>query len=637
MMKKIFSLMFFALICTFSFAKYDKTKVNKKAHQAFAEANVAMQMGDAESAKKMLNKAIDADPKFCDALILLGDIFHHDAKNDEAISLYNKALQMDSNYCFKKYKTLGEIYFDKKDYDLANHYFQKYLSFGKLPPPERADAANTLANINFIKNAVAHPVPYDPKPLPKTINSSAAEYYPALSTDGNTLIFTRMEGKPPAADEDFFISKKINGAWQIAKSLGAPVNSHYHEGAITITPDNNFIFFARCDDKQNGMGGCDIYISKKNGDKYLSPNNLGSPINTADWESQPSFSSDGKTLYFAAHRKADMSGIDIYSSSADENGVWSTPKNLGNHINTSANEGFPFIHPDNQTLYFVSNGKTGMGKGDIFFSRKQSDGSWGEAVNMGYPINTEGDERGIFITTDGKKALISRDVDGNSNYDLFEFDLYEGAQPIPVMYLKGIITDARNKKPVEADFQLIDLSSGKVITESTSDGSDGSYIVCIPTGRDYALNVSNPNYLFYSDNFSLKEKKDATPYLKDVSLYPIEIGKSVILKNIFFETNKFDVEKESKIELEKLVFFLNQNKTVQILIGGHTDNSGSTKHNLELSENRAKAVYDYLVQKGIATNRLSYKGFGESKPIADNATEEGKQQNRRTEFTITAK
>ncbi len=630
-MKKIFSLLFFVSIFTFGFAQYDKTKVNKKAHQAFAEANVAMQMGDAESAKKMLNKAIDADPKFCDALILLGDILHHDTKNDEAILLYNKALQIDSNYCFKKYKTLGEIYFDKKNYDLANQYFQKYLSFEKLPPPEKADAAHTLANINFIKNAVAHPVPFEPHKMSDAINSELDEYYPSMSVDGSTLIFTRRI--PP--DEDFFISKKINGEWQKAQRMPPPLNSEYNEGALSVTPDNSFVFFTR-DCNRTGLGGFDIYISKKSGDKYLTPNNLGEEINTGAMESQPSFSSDGKTLFFMSSRKSGLGGTDIYSSESTDKG-WTVPKNLGSHINTSANEQFPFIHPDNQTLYFVSNGKLGMGLGDIFYSRMQPNGSWGEAINIGYPINTEGDERGIFVTADGKKAIISRAEKGSKNFDLYEFDLYEDAQPTPVTYLKGVITDARNKKPVEADFQLIDLSNGKVITESTSDGSDGSYIVCIPTGKDYALNVSNPNYLFYSDNFSLKEKKDATPYLKDVSLYPIEIGKSVILKNIFFETNKFDVEKESKIELEKLFFFLNQNKTVKILIEGHTDNSGNTKHNLELSENRAKAVYDYLVQKGIAANRLSYKGFGESKPIADNATEEGKQQNRRTEFTITAK
>ena len=630
-MKKIIASLIVQLIFTSCFAKYDKTKVSKKAHNAFAEANVAMQMGDAESAIKMLNKAIEADPKYCDALIVLGDIYHHANDNKKAIELYNKALLIDSVYSCKKYKTIGEIYLAQSDDATAEKYLQKFLSFPKLSPPDKAQAEHDLTTLRFVRDAKAHPVPFEPHKMSDAINSEYDEYYPSMSTDGNTLIFTRRIGR----DEDFYCSKKINGVWQKAQRMPAPLNSDYNEGALSVTPDNGFVFFTR-DCNQTGFGGFDIYISKKAGDKYLAPNNLGEVINTGSKESQPSFSSDGKTLYFMTVRKDGIGGCDLYASELTDKG-WTTPKNLGTHINTEANEQFPFIHPDNQTFYFVSNGKPGMGLGDIFYSRRKPDGSWGEAVNIGYPINTEEDERGIFVTADGKKAIISRAEKGSKNFDLYEFDLYQGAQPNQVTYLKGIITDAKTKRPVGATFQLIDLSSGQIITESNSDETDGSFLVCIPKGKDYALNVSNPNYLFYSDNFSLKDKTDAEPYLKDVALMPIEIGKSVVLKNIFFASNKFDLQTQSKVELEKLLAFLSENKNVKISIDGHTDNVGSSVHNLELSENRAKAVYDYLVSKGITANRLSYKGFGETKPIADNATEEGKQQNRRTEITITGK
>ena len=619
------------LIFTSCFAQYDKTKVSKKAHNDFAEANVAMQMGDAESATKMLNKAIEIDPTYCDALILLGDIYHHANDNKKAIELYHKALLIDSVYSCKKYKTLGEIYLAQGNDTTAEKYFQKFLSFPKLSPPDKAQAEHDLNTLQFVRTAKAHPVPFEPHKMSDAINSEYDEYYPSMSTDGNTLIFTRRIGR----DEDFYSSKKINGVWQKAQRMPAPLNSDYNEGALSVTPDNGFVFFTR-DCNQTGFGGFDIYISKKAGDKYLAPNNLGEVINTGSKESQPSFSSDGKTLYFMTVRKDGIGGCDLYASELTDKG-WTTPKNLGTHINTEANEQFPFIHPDNQTLYYVSNGKPGMGLGDIFYSRRKPDGSWGEAINIGYPINTEEDERGIFVTADGKKAIISRAEKGSKNFDLYEFDLYQGAQPNQVTYLKGIITDAKTKRPVGATFQLIDLSSGQIITESNSDETDGSFLVCIPKGKDYALNVSNPNYLFYSDNFSLKDKTDAEPYLKDVALLPIEIGKSMVLKNIFFASNKFDLQAQSKVELEKLLAFLSENKNVKISIDGHTDNSGSSAHNLELSENRAKAVYDYLVSKGIAANRLTYKGFGETKPIADNATEEGKQQNRRTEITITGK
>ena len=630
-MKKTFFFLFFITIHSVCWAQYDKTKISKKAQTAFMEANAAMRMGDKEAAKNRLQKAIEMEPNFCDALILLGDIFHFDQDDEAAIKLYNKAFQVDSVYSYKKYKTIAEMKFNEKNYDAAIYFYKKYLSFPKVSPPEKAAVEMILSSTEFIRDAIKHPVPFQPIALSSAINSKYAEYYPTLSVDGNTIIFTRKVG----TDEDFYIAKKINGEWQTAQRMPAPLNSECNEGALSLTPDNGYVFFTR-DDKKTGFGGFDIYISKKEGDKYLTPNNLGPEINTAGRESQPSFSSDGKTLYFMRQRKEGLGGADIYSSELTDKG-WSTPKNLGPHINTAADEQFPFIHPDNQTLYFVSKGKPGMGKGDIFFSRKQPDGTWSEATNIGYPINTDADERGIFITADGKKAIYSKDIDGRGNFDLFEFDLYGAAQPKLVTYVKGIITDSKTNKPVEAEFQLIDLNTGKVITQSTSDGSDGSYLVCIPVGKDYALNVSNPNYLFYSDNFSLKEKKDTTAFVKNVSLMPIEVGKSVVLKNIFFELNKFDLQPQSKIELSKLLDFMQTNPSIKILVSGHTDNLGTPKHNLELSESRAKSVYDYLIQKGIAANRLSYKGYGEKVPIADNATEDGRQQNRRTQFTITEK
>jgi outer membrane protein OmpA-like peptidoglycan-associated protein len=328
--------------------------------------------------------------------------------------------------------------------------------------------------------------------------------------------------------------------------------------------------------------------------------------------------------------------MDIFSTEKTDTG-WSAPKNLGKNINTIGNEQFPFIHPDNQTLYFVSDGKPGMGKSDIYYCKKMPNGTWSEAMNIGYPINTEGDERGIFVAANGTKAIISRDNNGDGNYDLYEFDLHENAQPTRVTYLKGIIKDAKTHLPVAANFQLIDLKTGRIVTASSSNETDGSYLVCIPSGKNYALNVSNIKYLFYSENFALKDTKDSLPFEKNVDLQLIEVGKSVILKNIFFATDQFELQPESKVELKKLLEFLRTNPTVKILVAGHTDNSGNPKHNLELSESRAKAVFDYLIENKIATNRLQYKGYGETKSLVANDSPENKAMNRRTEFIITEK
>jgi outer membrane protein OmpA-like peptidoglycan-associated protein/tetratricopeptide (TPR) repeat protein len=630
MNKYTFILLVGLFCCNSCFAQYNKNEVKPKAKKHFNEAVVAMQMGDKEAAIKELNKAIQEDKTYCDAYVLLGDLQNKNGATDEAISTYKKAMAIDSVYCFKRYRTIAEIKSSEKKFDEAIKYYQQYCLFSKVSENEKTEIKRKIESCKFTDEAIKNPVPFHPKPLGSGVNSPLPDYYPYLSVDGENLIFVRLENR----NEDFYQSKKINGKWSEAEKMPAPINTNYNEGGITFSPDKNEMYFVRCGDKINGDGSCDIYACYKEGKGWSKPSNQG--FNTAGFESMPSFSSDGKTLYFVAANKIGLGGMDIYSTEKTESG-WSEPKNLGNAINTSGNEQFPFIHPDNQTLYFVSDGKAGMGRSDIFYSRRLPNGTWSEAVNIGYPINTEGDERGIFITADGSNAIISRDNNGDGNYNLYEFELYGKAQPTRVTYVKGIITDAKTHQPIYADFQLIDLKSGKIITQSASNEADGKYLVCIPSGKDYALNVSNKKYLFYSENFSLKDKIDSIPFEKNVELQAIEVGKSVVLKNIFFETDKFDLKPESKVELKKLYAFLVQNPTVKILIAGHTDNSGNPKHNLELSDNRAKSVYDYLIMNKIDASRLQYKGYGETHPLIANDTPENKALNRRTEFVITEK
>ncbi|MFI5135733.1 MAG: OmpA family protein, partial [Chitinophagales bacterium] len=272
---------------------------------------------------------------------------------------------------------------------------------------------------------------------------------------------------------------------------------------------------------------------------------------------------------------------------------------------------------------------------DIFIARKKPDGTWTTPKNIGYPINTKADENSLVVSLNGQHAYFASDrLSDDKNFDLYYFDLYKEAQPLSTTFLKGIVTDAETSTPVAAEVDLIDLETGNVIGESHADPVDGSYLVSIPNGKDYALNASAKGYLFYSENFSLKNHPAEKPFLLNVEMKPITAGASMILHNIFFETDSYVLKDESKVELNKLVDLLNQNPSLKILIGGHTDNQGSDQHNQTLSENRAKAVYDYLISNGITASRLSYKGFGETKPIATNDTDEGRAQNRRTEFTV---
>jgi outer membrane protein OmpA-like peptidoglycan-associated protein len=364
--------------------------------------------------------------------------------------------------------------------------------------------------------------------------------------------------------------------------------------------------------------------------------NMGATVNSSSWDSQPSVSSDGNTLYFTSDRSGGKGKKDIWKTTKNDKGEWTTPVNLGDTINTHNDEMAPFIHPDDQTLYFTSNGHQGMGGYDIFYSRKDSSGNWETPINIGYPINTSDDESCLIVNANGDLAYFSSDrPGGKGSMDIYSFPLYEKARPKRVTYLKGTVYDKVTKNKLEAKFELVDLATGKIYTESFSDKVTGEFLVCLPTEKDYALNVSKDSYLFYSENFTLTGiHSNSDPFLKDIPLQPIKKDEIVILKNIFFDTDKFDLKTESTAELEKLYDLLVKNPKLKIEISGHTDNVGDDKYNQVLSENRAKAVYDYLVLKGIAKERLTYKGYGETKPIETNDTEAGRAINRRTEFKV---
>ena len=506
----------------------------------------------------------------------------------------------------------------------------------------KAKAEKAIKNAEFAKEAIKNPVDFKPYNLGNLVNSDRYEYFPTLTTDEQTLIFTRRVAKKAEKymtssgdDEDFFMTKKRNGEWLPAINMGEPLNSAYREGAQCISPDGQYIYFTGCN-RPDGKGLCDIYVAKKKGNSWSKPQNLGYPVNTGKWESQPSLSSDGKTLYFASDRGGGKGSIDIWKSVKNEDGTWSKPQNLS-EINTSQKEEAPFMHADGQTLYFASSGHPGMGGMDLFYTRLKN-GKFEKPVNLGYPLNTASDENTLTVGASGTTAYFASDrEDGVGKLDIYGFELHPEARPNKVSYTLGMVYDADTKKPLEANFQLIDLATEEVVVKSHSDEVNGEFLVCLPPNRDYALNVSKEGYLFHSENFSLKTSKNAEPYKLLIPLQDIAIDKPVVLKNVFFETAKYNLVDASKVELNKLLNFLNNNPSITIEVGGHTDNQGDKVSNQLLSENRAKSVMTYLITNGISEARISAKGYGDEKPIADNVTEEGRAKNRRTEFKIIKK
>ncbi|MEI6899480.1 MAG: OmpA family protein [Bacteroidota bacterium] len=636
----------FFLLFTFSFSLFTFSQQplthSKKAERFYFDARDFYQVKDYKMAITAIDKAISEDSLFAEAYLIKGKILEDLRRNNEAIAAYHTGLLIKPDMHPGTYAIVATMEQKLGLYRPAREDFLKYLSFEALSEVQKNKAAGGLKACEFAIHQIDNPVPFAPVNLGDSINTSVNEYINAITSDNQRLYFTRALRsdsmtivKTNEFEEDFFISVRKDSLWKRAHNLGPPINTHGNEGAICISPDGQYLFFAACD-RPDTYGSCDIYWSKKLGNTWSEPANLGPVVNSENWDSQPSFSSDGKTLFFASKRPGGKGSSDIWKAELTAQGEWSSPVNLGDSINTPEVEMAPFIHPDDLTLYFSSKGHQGMGGLDLFYARKDIDGKWKKPINLGYPINTNADEITLVVNASGNLAYISTDkLGGKGGQDIYAFPLYEKARPVKVNYFKGIVFDKESKKRLLARFELIDLESGKTMMDAHSDPLNGEFLVLLPTDKNYALNVSKQGYLFYSEHFELKgDNSKSTPFIKNIPLQMIKVGETVVLKNIFFDTDKFELKPESQSELNRLIALLHSNPTLKIEISGHTDNSGGIEHNLTLSKNRAKSVYDFLVSKGILTTRLTHNGYGASKPIDSNETEQGKANNRRTEFKV---
>lgn len=619
---------------------------DKKADALFIEAMRYMNYGEYNAAQVNLEKALARDNGFLDAKINLAQVYLVQEKPDLAKKLMLEILEQDPAYDARVYFNLGLLSQMNSEYADSKKYFEGYLKYADPRDPLISQARLAVASADFATKAMANPVKYDPKNMGININTEFDEYFPALTADEDFMMFTRavkMQEGPYDFNEDFFFAESEDKVWKPSYNPGPPINTFTNEGAPTLSADGKYIIFTACDldgslnygRGRKGYGSCDLFVSERNGNKWSPPVNMGRTINSGNWETQPSFASDGKTLYFIRGKSRGSSKeADIYVSTLTEKG-WGMAQPLPKNINTPRSEESVFIHPDNQTLYFSSNGHIGMGDMDIYLSRRQADGSWGNPENLGYPINTSGHENSFNVAASGEYAIISSDREGGfGGMDLYTFELDESIKPQKITYLTGTIKDAKTKEPLSARFELIDLETDSVIAQASSDKVNGSFLVVLPSSKAYALIAEKENYLYLSENFSLDLNENSLHYERSFFLQPFEKGGSVILKNVFFDTDKFELKPASKTELNRLVSMLNNNPEMKIEVAGHTDNQGNAAANKVLSENRAKAVYQFLIDANISADRLSYKGYGAEKPLADNATEEGRAQNRRTEFTM---
>ncbi|HLN53925.1 MAG TPA: OmpA family protein [Lentimicrobium sp.] len=590
-----------------------------------------------DNALDEVNKAIKADKNYIKAWLLAGDIHSLKGSKQQAIEDYKKAISIDSNFFIPAYYILANLLFDEGRYAESIMYYGKYANYPKIREAEKARLDKNMETAKFRMDAFKNPVPFKPVNLGSNVNSKGYEFVNYISPDNERIYFTRRMVTGDRRDEQFFYCRRLtDSTWTEAIDIGPPVNTEGDEGAMAVSPDGQYLFFSGCE-SINGFGSCDLYVSRLDGDTWEEPFNLGPVVNTPGWESQPSFSSDGKTLYFVSNRPGGYGGSDIWITHLLDNGEWSEPYNAGEIINTKEAERGPFIHPDAKTLYFSSNGHTGMGQGDIFFSVLDN-GRWSQPVNLGYPVNTKDDEITLIVDNQGNYAYYSSMMEnGFGLQDIYMFELPKAAKPEKVSYIKGRVYDSITRQPLMAAIRLLDPVSGDTIISSNSNIRDGSYLLVIPSGNQYALNVEKDGYLFYSAHFNMiGENNFIDPFIKDIPLKPLKEGESIVLRNIFFATDSFNLLDASKAELDHLVRLLVNNKTLHIEISGHTDNVGSEEYNNDLSTKRAKSVYEHLVKSGIVPSRLRYKGYGYSKPLSDNTSEAGRALNRRTEIYVTS-
>ena len=617
-------------------------------------------------------KAQDFNPNNALLNYKIGKCYLNSYDKTKSIPFLENALKLDPKVNADIHYLLGQAYQLNLEFDKAITEYTTYkgsLSSSDLTKYSKAIDKKILESNNG-KDLVKTPVRVFIDNLGQSINSIYPEYSPIVNADESVMFFTSRRdnttgGKKADDDlmyyEDIYISYNTNGVWTPAINPGKPLNSDQHDATVGISPDGQTLLVFK------GSRGGDIYQCKLEGTHWSKPKRLSKFINSRYHESSATFGPDGRTLYFVSDRPGGYGGRDIYMSKKNDKGKWTKAVNLGPVINTEYDEEGVFMHPDGKTLYFSSKGHKTMGGYDIFKSTFE-DGKWSEPENIGYPVNTPDNDIFFSISGSGLHGYYSSAIPGGfGEKDIYMVTLLGPEKPVisnnednllaslakplsetvieptveiksnQLTLLKGIIVDDASSNPLAATIELTNNAKNEVIASFQSNSVSGKYLVSLPSGINYGITVKADGYLFHSENFDIPAATGYNEISKDIRMKKIEVGNKIVLNNIFFDFGKSTLRTESTSELDRLTKLMNDIPTLKIEISGHTDNVGNAAYNKTLSEERAKAVVDYLVKKGINSNRLTFVGYGFDQPIATNDTEEGRQKNRRTEFKVVSK
>ncbi|MCY7351284.1 MAG: OmpA family protein [Cytophagaceae bacterium] len=611
---------------------------NKKAQEFYERAAKLYAERKPAEAMDQYRRAIERDPDFGEAYFQIARLYEADRQPVLAAEWFEKSLKYKpiSPVTLPAYGWLGSNALKKGAYANARFFLENMVA--KAPGSILARrATRQLETVKFAEEAMKYPLTFRVGRLPEIVNAFDSQYFPVLTADRETLIFTGIA--TPLGDEDLYLSRRVEElGWTKPVSLSEVINTADNEGTCAISADGRTLVFTVCQGRRRGFGNCDLYVTYQKGDEWSNPDNLGADVNSASWDSQPALSADGRTLYFVSDRPGGLGKRDLWVCRRDSAGHWSKASNLGKALNTPDDDVSPFLHANGRTLFFASEGYVGLGGFDLWMTEQQGNG-WSKPENLGYPLNTHEDQVGLFITADGKKGFYS--VEESIEKDRRRSKLWACEIPDQLAgrfkkanVLKGRVLDAKTRQPLVAEVELFNLKTNQSESRVTSDPSTGSYTAVLSDGGEYAVTVSRGGYFFKSLSFDYSGKTASEDQQLDLLLEPLRKDTHEVLNNVFFETGKFDLEEKSKPELDKLLRLLKANPKLRLEISGHTDDVGDDKKNLDLSLKRAKSVAEYLIGQGIEQTRLETKGFGKTRPVAPNTSDEARQKNRRIEAKI---
>lgn len=666
----IIYLLFFAFLVPYSTnaqfqIEYCNEVKGRRTISNFERAIDLLNQRKLDEAEELLVSILNNEETFTEGWIALSEIYYTrflNASNRNAADRFYRqymdcVFKIDETCpSFNNYEAkfiIASYFLETDEREKAKETFKAYLEKGDKNSVVYKNAKDKYDYLVKYFELINNPVPFEPH-LVRGVSTVDDEYLPLISPDGTMAFFTKAYMKRQIGSiyneqfvEEFTVAYSLDDEGLVftkGEPMPYPFNQGLNQGAATITIDNRTMYITICQFVSRDYESCNIYMTENRNNRWTELRDLGPNINGRfTWESQPSISADGNTIYFASIRESNIGfnpyrpTSDIYYAVKDENGNWGQAKNMGPVINTSGNEKTPFIHSDSQTLYFASDGHPGIGGYDIFYSQFR-DGEWTKPVNLGYPINTPYDDLSLIVSTQGDKAYFaSNKLKGKGGWDIYAFELYEEARPERVFFASGQILDEHGYGMSEARLEVRNTRTNQINTGMVS-SEDGNYAIAVTIDKeeedDFLMVVKREGYLYTSKLINPIEDNISAPMNLNFEVKPIEVGQVMQLNDIYFATASYSIDNKSLAVLDAFIEFLIENPFIRLKLSGHTDSIGDFDLNMRLSENRAKAVYDYLISKGIQPGRLQYKGFGDTKPVDTNETAEGRARNRRTEFKI---